>query len=84
MANKVGWKYMKIPIKNMQFSMAVEANDTIIRDASMMGVCPGVVDSNVRISETLSRVVFPDKLNTRIWDVENVPASATLYYGGNW
>ncbi|MDA0675878.1 MAG: amidohydrolase family protein [Proteobacteria bacterium] len=33
----------------------------------MMAVCPGFVDSHVHLSETLSRAVFPDNLNTRAW-----------------
>ena len=30
-------------------------------------MCPGFVDSHVHLSETLSRAVFPDNLNTRAW-----------------
>ena len=40
--------------------------DRII-DGSMHGLCPGFVDSHVHLSETLSRAVFPDNLNTRAW-----------------
>lgn len=40
--------------------------DKII-DGSMMGMCPGFVDSHVHLSETLSRAVFPDNLTTRAW-----------------
>lgn len=36
-------------------------------DGSMMGMCPGFVDSHVHLSETLSRSVFPDNINTRAW-----------------
>jgi 5-methylthioadenosine/S-adenosylhomocysteine deaminase len=36
-------------------------------DGSMLGVCPGFVDSHVHLSETLSRAVFPDDLDTRTW-----------------
>ena len=36
-------------------------------DGRMMAVCPGFVDSHVHLSETLSRAVFPDNLNTRAW-----------------
>lgn len=36
-------------------------------DGSMLGMCPGFVDSHVHLSETLSRAVFPDNLNTRAW-----------------
>lgn len=36
-------------------------------DGKMFGVCPGFVDSHVHLSETLSRAVFPDNLNTRAW-----------------
>ncbi len=40
--------------------------DEII-DGAMMGMCPGFIDSHVHLSETLSRAVFPDNLNTRAW-----------------
>lgn len=40
--------------------------DTII-DGSSKGICPGFVDSHVHLSETLSRAVFPDNLDTRTW-----------------
>lgn len=36
-------------------------------DGRMLGACPGFVDSHVHLSETLSRAVFPDNLNTRAW-----------------
>lgn len=36
-------------------------------DGRMLGVCPGFIDSHVHLSETLSRAVFPDNLNTRAW-----------------
>jgi len=36
-------------------------------DGRMYGLCPGFVDSHVHLSETLSRAVFPDNLNTRAW-----------------
>lgn len=38
-----------------------------ILDGRLMGLCPGFVDSHVHLSETLSRAVFPDNLNTRAW-----------------
>lgn len=38
-----------------------------IKDGSMLGMCPGFIDSHVHLSETLSRGVFPDNLNTRAW-----------------
>lgn len=34
---------------------------------AMLGMGPGFVDSHVHLSETLSRAVFPDNLNTRAW-----------------
>ncbi len=40
--------------------------DEII-DGRMLGMCPGFIDSHVHLSETLSRAVFPDNLNTRAW-----------------
>ena len=36
-------------------------------DGSRRGMCPGFVDSHVHLSETLSRAVFPDDLDTRTW-----------------
>ncbi|HUP07900.1 MAG TPA: amidohydrolase family protein [Caldimonas sp.] len=36
-------------------------------DGRLHGLCPGFVDSHVHLSETLSRAVFPDNLNTRAW-----------------
>ncbi|MGE0502353.1 MAG: amidohydrolase family protein [Rhizobiaceae bacterium] len=36
-------------------------------DGRMLGICPGFVDSHVHLSETLSRAVFPDNINTRTW-----------------
>ncbi|MBX3550943.1 MAG: amidohydrolase family protein [Pseudolabrys sp.] len=36
-------------------------------DGRMKAICPGFVDSHVHLSETLSRAVFPDNLNTRAW-----------------
>lgn len=42
------------------------AFDDII-DGSNKGICPGFVDSHVHLSETLSRAVFPDNLDTRTW-----------------
>lgn len=38
-----------------------------IVDCTDRGVCPGFIDSHVHLSETLSRAVFPDNLNTRAW-----------------
>lgn len=38
-----------------------------VRDGSRLGLVPGFVDSHVHLSETLSRAVFPDNLNTRAW-----------------
>jgi cytosine/adenosine deaminase-related metal-dependent hydrolase len=40
--------------------------DCII-DGACFGVTPGFVDSHVHLSETLSRAVFPDDLDTRSW-----------------
>ncbi|RME68726.1 MAG: amidohydrolase, partial [Alphaproteobacteria bacterium] len=36
-------------------------------DGRNFGMCPGFVDSHVHLSETLSRAVFPDDLDTRTW-----------------
>jgi 5-methylthioadenosine/S-adenosylhomocysteine deaminase len=38
-----------------------------IIDGSRRGVTPGFIDSHVHLSETLSRAVFPDDLDTRTW-----------------
>ncbi len=38
-----------------------------IKDGTLKGICPGFIDSHVHLSETLSRAVFPDNLNTRAW-----------------
>ena len=38
-----------------------------IVDGTRRGMCPGFVDSHVHLSETLSRAVFPDDLDTRTW-----------------
>ena len=38
-----------------------------IKEGRMHGMCPGFIDSHVHLSETLSRAVFPDNLNTRAW-----------------
>lgn len=42
------------------------AFDRIV-DGTLKGLCPGFVDAHVHLSETLSRAVFPDNLNTRAW-----------------
>ncbi len=39
----------------------------LIKDGTLKGMCPGFIDSHVHLSETLSRAVFPDNLNTRAW-----------------
>jgi cytosine/adenosine deaminase-related metal-dependent hydrolase len=36
-------------------------------DGRQRGVAPGLVDTHVHLSETLSRAVFPDNLATRAW-----------------
>ena len=38
-----------------------------VRDGTLNGICPGFIDAHVHLSETLSRAVFPDNLNTRAW-----------------
>ncbi len=38
-----------------------------IIDGSRRGITPGFIDSHVHLSETLSRAVFPDDLDTRTW-----------------
>lgn len=39
----------------------------LVKNGALKGVCPGFIDSHVHLSETLSRAVFPDNLNTRAW-----------------
>ena len=39
----------------------------LIKDGTFKGMCPGFVDAHVHLSETLSRAVFPDNLDTRAW-----------------
>jgi len=39
----------------------------IVQDGTLLGLCPGFIDSHVHLSETLSRAVFPDNLTTRAW-----------------
>jgi len=91
---------MRTLIRNLDFLLTVDSNDTILRDAAvlidsdriadlgptneliarcppdavdevrdgrLLGLCPGFVDAHVHLSETLSRAVFPDNLNTRAW-----------------
>ncbi len=91
---------MRTLIENLNVAFTVDANDTVLRGASvvvdndriadigpaaeiaarhprdsfdevkdgrMLGICPGFIDSHVHLSETLSRAVFPDNLNTRAW-----------------
>jgi cytosine/adenosine deaminase-related metal-dependent hydrolase len=36
-------------------------------DGRSMGLIPGLIDTHVHLSETLSRAVFPDVLGTRAW-----------------
>jgi cytosine/adenosine deaminase-related metal-dependent hydrolase len=43
-----------------------ESFDRII-DGRRFGMIPGLIDSHVHLSETLSRAVFPDSLATRAW-----------------
>jgi 5-methylthioadenosine/S-adenosylhomocysteine deaminase len=40
--------------------------DTVI-EGRRLGMIPGLIDSHVHLSETLSRAVFPDILSTRAW-----------------
>jgi cytosine/adenosine deaminase-related metal-dependent hydrolase len=43
-----------------------ETYDRVV-DGRMLGVVPGFIDCHVHLSETLSRAVFPDVVNTRAW-----------------
>lgn len=91
---------MRTLIEHLDVAFTVDADDRILRDASvvveddriadigpaddiagrhrgrkfdrvidgrMKAISPGFVDSHVHLSETLSRAVFPDNLNTRAW-----------------
>ena len=42
------------------------APDRVV-DGRRLGVIPGLIDTHVHLSETLSRAVFPDLLATRAW-----------------
>jgi cytosine/adenosine deaminase-related metal-dependent hydrolase len=42
-------------------------DDDRVVDGSDRGVVPGMVDTHVHLSETLSRAGFPDRLDTRAW-----------------
>lgn len=39
----------------------------LVIDGSRFGAMPGLIDTHVHLSETLSRAVFPDVLATRAW-----------------
>lgn len=54
------------PAAKLRSRHAASSFDRVI-DGRMLGMCPGFVDSHVHLSETLSRAVFPDNLNTRAW-----------------
>jgi len=90
---------MDVLIEHLDFALTVDADDTVLTDASLLvrdgriadigpsssvreraagrpdqvlsgrgrGVIPGLVDTHVHLSETLSRAVFPDVLGTRAW-----------------
>jgi 5-methylthioadenosine/S-adenosylhomocysteine deaminase len=48
-------------------SRHVRADFDEVRDGRHRGMIPGFVDAHVHLSETLSRGVFPDDLDTRTW-----------------
>lgn len=54
------------PTSNLAPRHDAKSFDRVV-DGTMLGICPGFVDSHVHLSETLSRAVFPDNLNTRAW-----------------
>jgi 5-methylthioadenosine/S-adenosylhomocysteine deaminase len=54
------------PARKVARGRGKDKYDRVI-DGRMMAICPGFVDSHVHLSETLSRAVFPDNLNTRAW-----------------
>lgn len=90
---------MEVLIEHLDFALTVDADDTVLSDASLLvrdgliadigpadsvrnrldaqpdqlisgrgrGVIPGLIDTHVHLSETLSRAVFPDVLGTRAW-----------------
>ncbi|MCQ3803625.1 MAG: amidohydrolase family protein [bacterium] len=48
--------------------LGMRAENTVERmSGRKLGVTPGFVDSHVHLSETLSRAVFPDVIDTRTW-----------------
>lgn len=50
-----------------QVAARLERRPARVIDGRRMGAMPGLVDSHVHLSETLSRAVFPDVLGTRAW-----------------
>jgi cytosine/adenosine deaminase-related metal-dependent hydrolase len=58
-------------IKDIGSALDVRTRMTIVPDRVIdgrrLGVIPGLVDTHVHLSETLSRAVFPDLLGTRAW-----------------
>lgn len=54
------------PTRDVRERLGAEAVDRVI-DGRSMGLIPGLIDTHVHLSETLSRAVFPDVLGTRAW-----------------
>ena len=52
---------------NRRLNRNGESTSVARRDGRRMGATPGLVDSHVHLSETLSRAVFPDTIDTRTW-----------------
>ena len=57
---------MSAPRADVRERLGAEAVDRVI-DGRSMGLIPGLIDTHVHLSETLSRAVFPDVLGTRAW-----------------
>ena len=54
------------PMSEVRERLAPHRGDVVV-DGSGLGVTPGFIDTHVHLSETLSRAVFPDRLDTRTW-----------------
>ncbi|GAA1933537.1 amidohydrolase family protein [Nocardioides marmoribigeumensis] len=54
------------PAEEVRRRLGGRAVDRVV-DGRRLGVMPGMIDTHVHLSETLSRAVFPDVLATRAW-----------------
>jgi cytosine/adenosine deaminase-related metal-dependent hydrolase len=54
------------PTSDVRARLGDQSIDRVV-DGRSMGMIPGLIDTHVHLSETLSRAVFPDVLGTRAW-----------------